>query len=627
MFPAPQLQAIARQSKVERLRRWNECLLCCFTVEEAEQSPKRHREQFVNKAGVKSRRTSFAMKHARADRADDHASDESDQPLGVAGLTLTDDDTEAMARHVAAHLQVLMLLTIRLVGIYGDDGHETQDDANSASVDVGDSDDGFLTRSKSELLGGIGPAEEVDMLDADDGAPEAADVAQDDLVIPDAVVDFDGVPRRHDELLPEEDGFLQELINSGAYQAHLQTPHPENKQSQSRPSTPLAEDDSGEEYDWRPNPDRSAELLENLKPSFEGFKEHLLNAIPQLGASIDHYLVGRIAQQQVTRYTHLEGLQVKHLQAVAAGNCASGTLCDAFKGTRNEPEKRLDVPSANHGDSDSGEDDSSLEEAITAEQFPRDIPLPRTKSLPARFECHLCFSTVKIRKPSDWTKHVYEDIQPFTCTWEGCKNPRMFKRKVDWARHENEAHRRLEWWTCDVEDCGHIVYRRDNFLQHLVREHKLPEPKLKMRAAIRVTNIDPTWARVDQCHHESRAVPQDEPCRFCGKAFSSWKRLTVHLAKHMEYISLQALKLVLKEAARLDKDAIIDAAQKRPLIPPTNYGPFLQTVSETFPGPFPDSSPGPFSDSYPAAFPEPSPEPFPEPSSEPFPDYYPDPFI
>jgi hypothetical protein len=127
----------------------------------------------------------------------------------------------------------------------------------------------------------------------------------------------------------------------------------------------------------------------------------------------------------------------------------------------------------------------------------------------------------------------------------------------------------LEWWTCDVEECRHTCYRRDNFLQHLVREHKFPEPKVKTKAALkRSGGNDPTWQKVERCHVETSKRPQEEPCRFCAKTFPSWKKLTVHLAKHMEQISLPVLRLV--DAKDLTADSVISPVQDlppRPFVP------------------------------------------------------------
>jgi hypothetical protein len=173
--------------------------------------------------------------------------------------------------------------------------------------------------------------------------------------------------------------------------------------------------------------------------------------------------------------------------------------------------------------------------------------------LPAEFECPICFKTKKFNKPSDWTKHVHEDVQPFTCTFPDCTEPKSFKRKADWVRHENERHRHLEWWTCNQPDCTHTCYRKDNFVQHLVREHKMPEPKVKTqkRNGAKDTlraDLDRVWHIVDTCHQETTAHPNREKCRFCGLSCSTWKKLTVHLARHMEAISLPVLDLIKDDA-------------------------------------------------------------------------------
>ncbi|KAM0322893.1 hypothetical protein ACHAQA_009235 [Verticillium albo-atrum] len=326
------------------------------------------------------------------------------------------------------------------------------------------------------------------------------------------------------------------------------------------------EDDEGDDGDMRVE---SNKMISDITPTFSGFQQHILRLNPSLETNCN-YLVDRIAHQQIIRYKQLLNFKVRHLQV--GNSCASGHFCVALGGSatvldqKGDP-KGLDPLSANY-DIDDG-DMTPIEGAITQESFPPDIPMPLTPSLPAEFECQLCFQAKKFNKPSDWTKHVHEDVQPFTCTWDRCRDPKIFKRKADWVRHENEGHRHLEWWTCDVEDCTHTCYRRDNFLQHLVREHKFPEPKVKTKAAMkRQTGADPTWQKVEQCHADTQVKPQDEPCRFCGKSFPSWKKLTVHLAKHMEQISLPVLRLVAQR--ELEADTIISPVQDAPPRAPFN---------------------------------------------------------
>jgi hypothetical protein len=305
-----------------------------------------------------------------------------------------------------------------------------------------------------------------------------------------------------------------------------------------------------------------------ITPNFVGFQEHVIALYPSIERT---YLVDRIAHQQVVRYKALLGWRVKHQGSIASQNCPAGHHCIALGGspTLLEPKNQhRDGDASNAGAqglADASDGDSNLEGALAAESFPPGVPMPPAQTLPAEFECQLCFRVKKFQKPSDWTKHVHEDVQPFTCTYANCKEPKSFKRKADWVRHENERHRRLSWWTCTQDDCQHKCYRKDNFLQHLVREHKIPEPKQKTKAAAKkARNSDEAiWVMIRNCHHETNSKPQDEPCKFCGKVLNSWKKLTVHLAKHMELISLSVLRLV--EQQSVSADTIISPVEPLPV--------------------------------------------------------------
>ncbi|POS76441.1 C2H2 finger domain-containing protein [Diaporthe helianthi] len=333
------------------------------------------------------------------------------------------------------------------------------------------------------------------------------------------------------------------------------------------------DDDAFEEAGLNTQPNNT---IDDVTPNFAGFRQYALLMNPRLRDQ-NTYLADRIAHQQVIRYKALLNNKVKHLQHISSNNCPCGTMCIALGGSANLLDTKGDGrgldPLSNVYDGSEG-DVTPLEGLVTAENFPPDIPMPPASTLPAEFECQLCYQSKKFTKPSDWTKHVHEDVQPFCCTWDRCREPKIFKRKADWVRHENEGHRHLEWWTCDVDDCRHTCYRRDNFLQHLVREHKFPEPKMKTKAAIKRAGAqDPTWQKVERCHEETKSRPQDEPCRFCGRALPTWKKLTVHLAKHMENMTLPVLRLVARK--ELEPDTIISPVQE----PPPRTFPPAPTVS------------------------------------------------
>ena len=323
------------------------------------------------------------------------------------------------------------------------------------------------------------------------------------------------------------------------------------------------DEEQGDDGDVKIELDQQAEPI---VPNYEGFKAHVRRLNPEMDTRCN-WLVSRIAHQQEIRYKHLLDLRVKHSQAIVSRNCGAGRHCVALGGNatlldaRGNPRDSESNNSALQLVTDFSDDSNPGEGALSDETFPPGVPMPPTRNLPAEFECQLCFKAKKFQKPSDWTKHVHEDVQPFTCTYDKCKEPKSFKRKADWVRHENERHRHLEWWICQVDDCTHPCYRKDNFLQHLVREHKLPEPKQKTKAAIKkARDTEPAWVMLEQCHHETQNKPQDEPCKFCGKSFNTWKKLTVHLAKHMEHISLPVLRLV--DQRIVDANTIISPVEQ-----------------------------------------------------------------
>lgn len=323
----------------------------------------------------------------------------------------------------------------------------------------------------------------------------------------------------------------------------------------------------------------------------EYFTRKTMEAFPNLDLAI----VERIAGEQVKRYKTLVEYKKAHTEACNAspeGRCKNGALCRGVN-TVSSPaaSQRGHTPvpqsAATQASNIAGPDDDDL--SITRD-FPPGIPPPPVTNLPAEFECPICFQVKSIQKPSDWTKHVHEDVQPFTCTFKSCpggKDPksdsRRFKRKADWVRHENERHRRPEWWSCNLRDCQHVCYRRDNFVKHLVREHRMTDPQVKAVGVVDREEQLKVERIVKACHQVTDRRPADEPCRFCGDNKSTnWKKLTVHLAGHMERLALPILEHVLgalpprklseaeerRKQGSVDKGHNVSSPARRP---PTTY--------------------------------------------------------
>ena len=374
---------------------------------------------------------------------------------------------------------------------------------------------------------------------------------------------------------------------------------------------PLAEAPESPASDQRAPDEAEKAVAMNLEPrkdmiipTFEGFKANIRNVNPRLVP----WLVERLGQEQLRRYKKLVEFKVKHAQHMLHNSCESGEHCAErggavtyfpAKGAPKEPK----IAAAE----DEEDEEAVADGVITDGTFPPGVPKPPVKRLPAQFECPLCFQVKKLQKPSDWSKHVHEDLQPFTCTFPQCPDPKSFKRKADWVRHENERHRQLEWWQCTEEGCAHLCYRRDNFVQHLVREHKMPEPKGKgatlpangaaggkkavrgpAKAKARGGPLprdpapeDRVLLMVETCRRETPKSSMAEPCRFCGNVCNSFKKLTVHLARHMEQISTPVLDLVANKD--VTPETIISPIENRlppaPISPADAHGPYAPRES------------------------------------------------
>lgn len=338
--------------------------------------------------------------------------------------------------------------------------------------------------------------------------------------------------------------------------------------------------EKGVVMDWSPP-------FETIIPTYDGFKEQILRLNPRL----KDYLVHRFAQEQHVRYKKLIDDKNRHAVAVTKGNCAAGKRCIASGGQAEmlPPRANARDPNATYCQfqivgHEASDDESQriFDSTVTAAVFPVGVPLPPVQRLPAEFECSLCFKVKKLQKPSDWTKHIHEDILPFTCTFPNCAEPKSFKRKADWVRHENERHRHLEWWACNIPGCNHKCYRKNNFVQHLVREHKRPEPKIKKggKSQEYEQEIEELWKQVDICRKDTSQRPQDESCRFCGNVLNDWKKLTVHLARHMEQIALPVLRLVDSYQPPANRGNGPSSGPSNPSVSPISPAPPVQ-ISDT----------------------------------------------
>lgn len=153
----------------------------------------------------------------------------SDEEAGCdddADTPLSPELAETIARHVAAHLQVLMFLTIRLASLQSEQETPTEE-IKSDTVDVDDGDNSSRGQDLRKISGiDVEEATEMDTVE-DSLLHKDGDVDPDNgLPLGDTIpalefyIDWNDVPRC-DEPPVEKDKFLQDVIKSGAYQSHL----------------------------------------------------------------------------------------------------------------------------------------------------------------------------------------------------------------------------------------------------------------------------------------------------------------------------------------------------------------------------------------------------------------------
>lgn len=247
-------------------------------------------------------------------------------------------------------------------------------------------------------------------------------------------------------------------------------------------------------------------------PSIESIQTYLISKYPKLQS----FMVDRLAKEQLERCRRYM--------------CAKGKLLTSAR----LQETRLI-------DSQTGQRPSlsELSGAVSPAVSSNALPLS-VDHLPAEFDCTYCFETVELKRLSQWTKHVKEDLEPYTCTFDNCSKP-SFKRKADWVRHENEGHRRFEGWKCI---CEYTSYRRDNFISHLIREHNHKKPRRFRRAmpsAMRSLRLSDVDIAADNCHFIIQTPAQD--CSFCEETSMNRDKWSKHVANHMLHFSMAVVNL------------------------------------------------------------------------------------
>ena len=212
-FTDDQIQAIAKQSRIEKVRSKDECLLCGFAVDSdgkgqsSVSSDKRQKSQGGRNA--KQARQSYDIASPAADFSDSDMTDSSSSSVQQAPSTDDANLSKAVSRHIAVHLENVMLLALRFATLKKDE-KKFEDEAFMEDLDSNIADVNELEDLDADNdLGRLSDFEAQDdnmSANSEDHTQRESSISIDDIEIPETEDDyFDNVPRQQDNFMSPED--------------------------------------------------------------------------------------------------------------------------------------------------------------------------------------------------------------------------------------------------------------------------------------------------------------------------------------------------------------------------------------------------------------------------------------
>jgi len=164
-------------------------------------------------------------------------------------------------------------------------------------------------------------------------------------------------------------------------------------------------------------------------------------------------------------------------------------------------------------------------------------------------------------------RHVLNDLEPYVCVFEGCKDPqRLFRDRSAWLLHQQEAHTRQ--WTCTA--ASHIISifeTEQDFENHMRYDHAagFKESQLPWYKSRSQGPSATTFTVCPLCGYEpaddrilslTTAKISDHNYKYKRAAVVS-EDISKHLAAHLQILSLKALPWQddVEEAALSEKEA------------------------------------------------------------------------
>jgi hypothetical protein len=150
------------------------------------------------------------------------------------------------------------------------------------------------------------------------------------------------------------------------------------------------------------------------------------------------------------------------------------------------------------------------------------MPVASSSTTNDTFVCPYCRSPQRVTSEILWRKHVFDDLQPYVCTFPSCDlQEHLFTDRKQWWKHETEVHRFA--WHCNTRH--HQSYDdQERFLRHMQEAHSTSFTSIQLYELTSVFRS-----------------PSEKAAGVCNLCFRHSENLKSHVSRHLQRIALFAL--------------------------------------------------------------------------------------
>ncbi|KAL3421762.1 hypothetical protein PVAG01_05918 [Phlyctema vagabunda] len=156
-------------------------------------------------------------------------------------------------------------------------------------------------------------------------------------------------------------------------------------------------------------------------------------------------------------------------------------------------------------------------------------PPPIVLSTQQSFTCDICGRTINVLRKRDWKKHVFQDLEPFMCTFQDCKiSDKTYASRRAFMTHEMKHHREI-FRKLRCNRCNQIFNQTD------LKAHSVfcaKSSKMRHYTGKRSQPFSVVQKRI-----------ADSICPFCAELITGGsEKFAQHLGHHLEEISFAVVR-------------------------------------------------------------------------------------